>query len=266
MTNSLLVPDDLWEVIEPLLPKEPPKPRGGRPRVPDRAALGGIIFVLRTGCPWRLLPMELDCGSGVTCWRQLRDWQEAGVWEKLHTTLLNRLGEEAAVDWSRASVDSICVRAKRGATIPAPTPPTVARRDPSTTWSWTATASRWWCVFRPPTPMTPPACSPLLTRSRQSSAHKGSRGGPASARPNCTPTRRIMPRFCVVASVSGALPLVSRDEGSTRASGVVERTIAWLLGRRLGVCYERRADLLQGLLHLAGALICLTHLAPATGG
>ena len=80
----ILVPDDLWEAIEPLLPKEPPKPKGGRPRVPDRAALGGIIFVLRTGCPWRLLPKELGCGSGTTCWRRLRDWQEAGVWERLH--------------------------------------------------------------------------------------------------------------------------------------------------------------------------------------
>ena len=77
------VPDDLWEAIEPLLPKERLKPRGGRPRIPDRAALGGIIFVLRTGTPWRLLPKELGCGSGVTCWRRLRDWQAAGVWEAL---------------------------------------------------------------------------------------------------------------------------------------------------------------------------------------
>ncbi len=139
--STPLVPDDLWEAIAPLLPKEPPKPRGGRPRVPDRSALAGIAFVLRTGCPWRLLPEELGCGSGVTCWRRLRDWQEAGVWEKLHTKLLNWLGDEAAIDWSRASVDSISVRAKRGATRPAPTPPTVARRGPNTTWSWIVTAS-----------------------------------------------------------------------------------------------------------------------------
>jgi len=65
--NLPLVPDDLWEAIEPLRPKEPPKPKGGRPRVPDRAALAGIVFVLRTGCPWRFLPRELGCGSGVTC-------------------------------------------------------------------------------------------------------------------------------------------------------------------------------------------------------
>src|SRR5688572_18145571 len=114
MKTHPLVPDDLWEAIEPLLPKEPSKPQGGRPRVPDRAALGGIIFVLRTGCPWRLLPQELGCGSEVTCRRRLRDWQAAGVWEPLHTRLLNCLGDEAAIDWSRASLDSVSVRASRG--------------------------------------------------------------------------------------------------------------------------------------------------------
>ena len=108
------VPDDLWEAIKPLLPREPPKPKGGRPRIPDRAALGGIIFVLRTGTPWRLLPKELGCGSGPTCWRRLRDWQTAGVWEALHRQILNWLGEERAIDWTRASIDSLSVRAKRG--------------------------------------------------------------------------------------------------------------------------------------------------------
>src|ERR671917_2729937 len=129
------VPDDLWEAIEPLLPKEPPKPKGGRPRIPDRAALGGIIFVLRTGTPWRLLPQELGCGSGWTCWRRLRDWQAAGIWERLHTKLLNWFGDEATVDWSRASVDSLSVRAKRGARRPGRTPRTAASPAPSTT-SW----------------------------------------------------------------------------------------------------------------------------------
>ncbi len=79
MNTRSLVPDDLWEAIEPFLPPEPPKPKGGRPRVPNRAALAGIVFVLRTGCLWRLLPKELGCGSGTTCWRRPRDWQEAGV-------------------------------------------------------------------------------------------------------------------------------------------------------------------------------------------
>jgi len=110
----MLVPTDLWEAIEPLLPEEPAKLKGGRPRIPDRAALEGIVFVLRTGCPWRLLPKELGCGSGSTCWRRLRDWQEAGVWQRLHETLLNWLGDAASIAWSRASVDSLSVRQQGG--------------------------------------------------------------------------------------------------------------------------------------------------------
>src|ERR687889_674236 len=67
-----LVPDELWSAVEPWPPRERPRPKGGRPRVPDRAALAGIIFVLRTGIPWEYLPRELGCGSGVTCWRRPR--------------------------------------------------------------------------------------------------------------------------------------------------------------------------------------------------
>jgi transposase len=115
-----LVSDELWEIIEPLLPEEPPKPKGGRPRIDDRAALTGIVFVLKSGIPWEMLPKEMGCGSGSTCWRRLRDWQEAGVWEELHRVLLNRLGEADRIEWERASLDSASVPAKRGA----------KRRDP----------------------------------------------------------------------------------------------------------------------------------------
>ena len=106
-----LLSDDLWAVVEPLLPPEPPKPRGGRPRVPDRAALTGILFVLRSGIPWEMLPPEMGCGSGMTCWRRLRDWHEAGVWEALHHALLDRLGIAGEIDWSRASLDAQAVPA-----------------------------------------------------------------------------------------------------------------------------------------------------------
>ncbi len=114
-----LVTDELWEVIEPLLPEEPPKPKGGRPRIDDRAALTGIIFVLKSGIPWEMLPQEMGCGSGMTCWRRLRDWQAAGVWERLHQLLLDRLGEADQIDWERASLDSASVPAKRGVPKPA---------------------------------------------------------------------------------------------------------------------------------------------------
>jgi transposase len=114
-TCDTLVPDQLWQVIQPLLPA--PAPRyGGRPRVDDRVALAGIVYQLRTGVPWRLLPSrQLGCGSAVTCWRRLRDWQRAGVWQQLHQVLLEQLGRDGQLDWSRASLDSVSVRAKRGA-------------------------------------------------------------------------------------------------------------------------------------------------------
>ncbi len=105
-----LVSDDLWAAIAPLLPSEPPKPKGGRPRCDDRSALAGIIFVLRSGIPWEMLPRELGC-SGMTCWRRLRDWQEAGVWAGLHRVLLERLSNAGHLDWSRASRDSAAVAA-----------------------------------------------------------------------------------------------------------------------------------------------------------
>ena len=108
-----LVDDELWEVIKPLLPA--PRKRTserGRPRLSDRAALTGILFVLRSGIPWEMLPQEMGCGSGMTCWRRLRDWHRAGVWQELHRLLLSRLEQDGEIDWSRASIDSVSVRAK----------------------------------------------------------------------------------------------------------------------------------------------------------
>ncbi len=108
-----LVDDALWQVVEPLLPSPPARAsRRGRPRLSDRAALTGILFVLRSGIPWEMLPQEMGCGSGMTCWRRLRDWHQARVWRKLHRLLLSRLGQAGEVDWSRASIDSVSVRAK----------------------------------------------------------------------------------------------------------------------------------------------------------
>src|SRR5215217_5842236 len=193
MNTSSLVPDALWEAIEPLLPHEPPKPKGGRPRLPDRAALADIVFVLRTSCPWRLLPNELGCGSGTTCWRRLRDWQEAGVWQRLHERLLNWLGDDAAINWSRASLDSLSVRAKRGASRLGRTRSTVANPGPSTTWWWIGTVSRWRSVSRRPMPTTRPSCSPSLMPSPRSSDHEDDQVAPESAPANCTPTRPTTP-------------------------------------------------------------------------
>ena len=114
-----LISDELWAAIEPLLPPEPPKPKGGRPRLSNRAVLSGILFVLKTGIPWEMLPPEMGCGSGMTCWRRLRDWQQAGLWDKLHRTFLEQLSLADQIDWSRASIDSGSVPAPGGAKKPA---------------------------------------------------------------------------------------------------------------------------------------------------
>lgn len=137
-----LVPDDLWAAIEPLLPATRPKPKGGRPPIPDRAALTGIIFVLKSGIPWEMLPREMGCGSGMSCWRRLRDWHAAGVWAALHRLLLERLHGAGEIDWRRAALDSASVPAKRGARSSARTRRTGASRARSATWSRTPEARR----------------------------------------------------------------------------------------------------------------------------
>ena len=111
-----LVDDGLWELIQPLLPSPKPRRRRypGRKPLDSRQALRGILFVLKSGIPWEMLPQEMGCGSGMTCWRRLREWQEAGVWQRLHELVLSKLREADQIDWSRAVVDSGSIRAVGG--------------------------------------------------------------------------------------------------------------------------------------------------------
>ena len=130
-----LVPDGLWERVESLLPA--PKPRRhrypGRRPLDDRAALAGIVFVLRTGIAWNQLPTGLVGCSGVTCWRRLRDWTEAGVWPALHELLLAELRAAGALDLDRCAVDGSHVRALKGGTTSARRRSTAVGLVPSTT-------------------------------------------------------------------------------------------------------------------------------------
>ena len=112
--STPLLPDTLWNLIQPLLPPATVRPKGGRPRLSDRACLTGILFVLRSGIPWEMLPQELGCGSGMTCWRRLGDWQDAGIWRLIHFALLDWLSRFGQIDWSCAVLDSCSVRAVFG--------------------------------------------------------------------------------------------------------------------------------------------------------
>ena len=137
-----LVSDELWALVGPLLPAPPRPPYGGRHRtISDRACLAAIVYMARTSTPWRLLPArELGCGSPATCWRRLTEWANAGVFDRLHLAVLDRLGERGQLDWSRASIDTMSVRAKRGGTTWAQIPSIAASQGPSCISSPTARA------------------------------------------------------------------------------------------------------------------------------
>jgi len=139
-----LVDDELWSIVEPLLPK--PKRRRkrypGRKPMDPRKALSGILFVLRSGIPWEMLPQEMGCGSGMSCWRYLRVWQRAGVWDRLHKVLLSRLREADKIDFSRTIADSSSVRAVHGGKKLDRIQPIAARRARSTLSSRMHKASR----------------------------------------------------------------------------------------------------------------------------
>lgn len=142
-TAPWIVSDELWEIVEPLLPKQERRFRyPGRKRLCDRKALQGILFVLHTGIAWTHLPQELGFGSGVTCWRRLDEWQRAGVWERLHAELLARLRAAGEIEWSRAVVDSSHVQAKKGAPRRARARLIEPDPAPSIISSWTPPGSR----------------------------------------------------------------------------------------------------------------------------
>jgi transposase len=121
------VSETLWKAIAPLLPEPKPSPNGGRPAVPNRACLEGIIFVLKSGMPWQMLPTELGYGSGSTCWRRFRAWTQSGVWAELHRRLSRVLGRRGRINLERAVIDSASVRALKGGRTPGPTLPIAVR-------------------------------------------------------------------------------------------------------------------------------------------
>lgn len=126
--------DELWARLEPLIPAHPRRFRyPGRRRADDRAALEGILYVVRTGIGWNRLPTNLFGASGATCWRRLAEWQVAGVWQRLHETLLAELRAGGLLDLSAMLVDSTHLRALKGGTKPGRARSTDASPAPSTT-------------------------------------------------------------------------------------------------------------------------------------
>lgn len=261
-----LVDDELWELIQPLLP--PPKPRRwrypGRKPVSDRQALTGILFVLKSGIPWEMLPQEMGCGSGMTCWRRLRDWQEAGVWQRLHELLLAQLQEADQIDWSRAVVDSASVRALGGGGKTGPNP-TDRRKLGSK--HHVITDAQGIPLVALLTGANRHDVTQLLPLVAAIPPLRGQRGRPRR-RPDqvqgdraydSQPHRRALRWLRIRPVLSQRLTQHGSGLGIYR--WVVERTLAWLHQfRRLRVRYERRADIHEAFLSLGCSLICFRRL------
>ena len=262
--------DALWEAIQPLLPPEPSHPHGGPPRISHRAALGGILFVLRHGLRWRDLPLELGYGSGVTCWRRLRQWQALGIWEAVHQVALNWLGDLDAIDWSRASVDSLSVRAKRGGERTGPNPTDrgkagskyhllVDRQGVPLAVQLTAANVHDSKVLEPLVdavrPIRRPTGQPGRPRKRPAKLH-ADKGYDYPEKRSALRRRAITPRI--------APRGVESSERLGRFRWVVERSLAWVVAfRKLAIRSDRQAASVLAFLHLACALICLRYLAHA---
>ena len=145
-----LVTDELWGIVEPIFPKHEPSPKGGRPRVPDRVCLTGLLFLLKTGLPWEDFPCEMGC-CGMTLWNRFKEWTQAGVWEQLHAVLLDHLRKHDALDLEKVVVDSASVRAVHGGKKRDRAPWTGQNPAASTALRWMPTARRWRGSSPPPT-------------------------------------------------------------------------------------------------------------------
>jgi transposase len=255
-----LVSDELWDIIEPLIPKHHPSPKGGRPTIGDREALTGIIFVLKTGIPWEDLPQEMGCGCGMTCWRRLRDWQEAGVFERLHHLLLNRLREADRINWSRAVVDSASIRAVGGGEKTGPNP--TDRRKPGSKHHVLTDADGIPLnlvlteanrhdvtqLLKLVDGVVPVAGKPGHPKHRPDSVY-GDRAYDSEKRREELRHRHIQPYL--------ARRNTEHGSGLGVFRWVAERTLSWLHGfRRLRIRFERRCDIHFALMTLAESLIC----------
>ncbi|MFD9441900.1 IS5 family transposase [Streptomyces sp. NPDC060006] len=258
-----IVSDELWSLIEPLLPGPGPKLVEGRPRVPDRQALCGILFVLHTGIQWEYLPQELGFGSGMTCWRRLAAWNEAGVWDQLHVLLLEKLRSKNQLDWSRAVIDFSHVRAARKGPKSGPSP--VDRARPG--------SKHHLIVDGQGIPLAVSLTGgnrndvtqllPLLDKIPAVAGRVG--------RPRRRPDALLADRgydhdkYRRLLWQRGIRPVIA-ERGQPHGTGlgifryVVERTIAWLHGfRRLRIRWERRDDIHEAFLGLAVCLITHRH-------
>jgi transposase len=262
--SKQLVSDELWQLIEPLLPPE--KPRRwrfpGRKPLDRRKVLSGIIFVLKTGINWDDLPTELGWGCGRTCRETLTAWQGAGVWQQLHELLLAKLQEAGQIDWSRALVDSASVKAPKGGAETGPSP--TDRRKKGSKHHLITDAKGIPLAVRL-TGANRHDVTQLIPLVDAIPAVRGRRG-----RPRRRPKRVQADRAYDSEEKRRALqqrkikPVLARRR-TEHGSGLgvyrwfVERTLSWEHQfRRLGIRWDRRPETHMAWMFLASSLICMS--------
>jgi transposase len=245
--SKLLVEDELWELVVPLLPS--PKPRRfrypGRKPLENRAALTDILFILKSGLRWNDLLREMSCGSGAACWVRLHEWHKLGVWASLHRVLLAKLRYADKIDWSRAAADSTTIRALRGGDKTGKTP---TDRGSMGTRDHLLTDGGGIPLSAHATGANRHEATQLETLLEEVPAVAGKPG-----RPRQMPEALLGERAFDSQALRewlwerGIIPLLAR-RGEEHGSGlgiyryVVERTLAWFKGfRRLRLRYERTA-------------------------
>ncbi|MBF6541266.1 IS5 family transposase [Nocardia farcinica] len=262
-----LVPDELWELVEPLLPEFRARPQGGGVSpVDQRAVFTAVVYVLTSGCAWRMLPPSFGV-TVPTAHRRFTVWTRAGVWRRLHQVVLDELGAEGLIDWSRAVVDGASVRAKKGGDLTGPNP--TDRGKPGSKLHV----------------LTDRAGIPLAVAVSGANVHDSqalkplvkavpavrSRRGPRRRRPgklhadkayDQLELRRWIRQRGIAVRI--ARKGVESRERLGRHRWVVERTISWLTGyRRLAIRYDRKGTHFLGFLTLAAALTGFKKLAKA---
>ncbi|RKG84404.1 IS5 family transposase [Corallococcus sp. CA049B] len=261
-----LVPDAFWQRVAPLLPPPRPKKKLGRPRADDRAALEAIVFVLRSGIPWEMLPRKQFGLSGMTAWRRLEEWTRAGVWEQLQARLLDELGMRGKVDFSRASIDSSSVRASKRGPFTGPSPTDRAKAGSKhhllvdaqglpLTESVTAANVHDTHEFFPLIDSVPAVRMPSGQRRLRPTKLHADKAYASRKNRQGLRLRGIATRI--------ARPGVESKERLGRYRWVVERTLAWKNQlRRLRVRDERRDDVHFGFLVLGCCVMLLRRLCP----
>ncbi|XUP36833.1 IS5 family transposase (plasmid) [Xanthomonas axonopodis pv. vasculorum] len=261
MTRRNEIPIALWKRIEPLIPQVKPSPKGGRPRLSDQQALNGIVYVLRTGIAWEDLPLELGYGSGMTCWRRLRDWQANGVWHRLHQVLL----AEPTSRRQTGSEPSKSGRRQRGL------PPGGPYTGPNPTDRGKLGSKRHVIVDRNGVPLA--VCVTGANRHDSVAFEEvldalpaiGGKPGRARRWPgklhadkayDIDRCRNALKQRGITARI--ARKGIERNDRLGQHRWVVERTHAWFAAMgKLRIRFERRIDIHLALLSLACSIICL---------